>query len=291
MRFIANALFLVISLKLSSTHAANPIILISIDGLRPDAITKAKAKNILSIMADGTYFNHATTVRPSTTLPAHTSMLTGLDPQQHGIWWDDYQPLRGVINDKTALEIANEAGLDTAIFVAKDKLLHLNRPNSVDHFEQTDKAGIFIADAFEGYVKNHGLPDLSFLHLPDPDTQGHLKIWMSKSYLKGVLSADKAVGRIVAVARAASATQPTIIITADHGGWGFGHLMDTDENNQIPWMINGSGIGAGFIKSDKIQVYDTAATILELLNLAIPKHWLGKPVPGLRPIKQADLDL
>lgn len=282
MPFILNALFLVIFLKISSSYAAHPIVLISIDGLRTDAISKAKASNILAIMAGGTYFEHANTIRPSVTLPAHTSMLTGLDPQQHGIWWDDYQPLRGVIKDKTALEIAHEAGFDTAIFIAKDKLLHLNRPGAVDYFEQTDKAGSFIADAFAKYVEKHGLPDLSFLHVPDPDTQGHLTTWMSKSYLKGVFSADQAVGRIVAIARSKSSTPPTIIITADHGGWGFGHLMDVDDNNHIPWMINGDGISAGVIKSDKINIYDTAATILALLNLAIPKHWRAKPVPGIK---------
>lgn len=263
-------------------HAANPIVVISLDGMRPDALEKGKAKNVLQVISEGTSFSNARTVRPSITLPSHTSMLTGLDPLQHGIFWNDYLPAYGPVRFKTALEIANDAGLHTAIFIAKDKLLHLNRPNGVDHFEKTDKEGSEIATAFKRYVALRGLPDVTFLHIPDADSKGHTFLWMSPAYFSGVRDADEAVGSILATAYGASGSKkPTIIITADHGGFGFGHLSDIDANNTIPFIAKGENIAAGIIKQDRVTVYDTAATVLSLLSLPIPESWSGKPAPIL----------
>jgi arylsulfatase A-like enzyme len=263
-------------------YSANPIVVISIDGLRPDAIEKAKAKNLLNLIATGTSFANARTVRPSITLPAHTSMLTGLDPDQHGIFWDEYLPAYGPVRFKTALEIANNAGLHTALIVAKDKLLHLNRPNSVDYFEKTDKEGEQVALAFKRYVSLQGLPDVTFLHLPDPDSQGHKLVWMSKFYLNGVKDADNAVGSILETANAASPDRPpTVIVTADHGGFGFGHLSDIDANNEVPFIAHGENIASGTVKLDRVRAYDVGATMLFLLGLEIPETWMGKPAPIL----------
>src|SRR5262245_36260715 len=55
------------------------MIVISIDGLRPDAIDAADAKTLKALIARGAYCRKAQTIRPSITLPSHTSMLTGLD--------------------------------------------------------------------------------------------------------------------------------------------------------------------------------------------------------------------
>jgi predicted AlkP superfamily pyrophosphatase or phosphodiesterase len=251
----------------------------SIDGLRPDAIKKAKAKNLLNLIEGGSYFENAYTVRPSLTLPSHTSMLTGLDPKQHGVTWNDYRKELGPIKYKTALEIANDAGLHTAIFVAKDKLLHLNRPSAVDHFEKTNNVEAKeVAQAFERYVEKNGLPDVTFLHLPDPDRKGHFTMWMSPFYLDGVEDADEAVGRVLAAAIKKSRQRPTVLITADHGGSGFNHLADIEVHNHIPFIANGSGIAAGLHRPETIRVYDTAATILSLLGLPVPKDWMGNPI-------------
>jgi predicted AlkP superfamily pyrophosphatase or phosphodiesterase len=280
MKKILFYLILSLAIYLDSAQAANPIIVISIDGLRPDAIAKAKAKNLLQLIDGGISFSDARTVRPSITLPSHISMLTGLDPDQHGITWNQYRPDYGPVRHETALEIANKAGLHTAIFVAKDKLLHLNRPNSVDHFEKTEKEGLKVAQAFVRYVELHGVPDVTFLHLPDPDAKGHLFLWMSPFYLNGVEDADKALGIILsATKKALSGKRPTIIVTADHGGIGFGHMANVDFNNKIPFIVNGENVSAGLIKKERMRIYDTAAIILSLLNLPIPKHWMGKPIP------------
>lgn len=267
----------------SALNAANPIVVISIDGLRPDAIKKAKAKTLQNLIKTGTSFSNARTVRPSITLPSHTSMLTGLDPEHHGITWNDYRADYGPVRFPTALEIANNAGLDTAMFVTKEKLLHLKRPNGVDYFEKTtDTEGKLAAEAFVKYLKTHELPDVTFIHIPNPDITGHRLMWNSPFYLSAVEDADEFVGIILKAAQSKSpGKRITSIISADHGGFGFGHLANIDVNNTIPFIVNGDNIAANVVKATPVRIFDVAATVLHLLGLEVPETWQGSPAPIL----------
>ena len=65
------------------------VILISIDGFRGDLLTKKSFKrdcpNMSRLMTMGIYCNNVQSVFPSLTYPAHTSMISGVMPQEHGI--------------------------------------------------------------------------------------------------------------------------------------------------------------------------------------------------------------
>src|SRR6185503_16887518 len=73
------------------------VAIISIDGLRPDAIQIAGAANIMALAGRGAWSWNAQTIYPSNTLPSHISMLSGFSPEEHGVTWDDYAPARGPI--------------------------------------------------------------------------------------------------------------------------------------------------------------------------------------------------
>ena len=64
------------------------VLVVSIDGLRPDAITTFNAPTLRRLTVEGSYTLAASTITPSKTLPSHTSMLTGLSPEQHGVLWN-----------------------------------------------------------------------------------------------------------------------------------------------------------------------------------------------------------
>jgi predicted AlkP superfamily pyrophosphatase or phosphodiesterase len=81
-----------LSLTIGVTALAQqrPLVLLSIDGLRPDYILEAgthglKIPNLRRMLADGA---HATAVRgvlPTVTYPSHTTLVTGTSPARHGI--------------------------------------------------------------------------------------------------------------------------------------------------------------------------------------------------------------
>jgi predicted AlkP superfamily pyrophosphatase or phosphodiesterase len=70
-----------------------PVVLISVDGLKPDYILDAdrhglKVPHLRRMMADGAYAKAVTGVLPTVTYPAHTTMVTGVSPAKHGILYN-----------------------------------------------------------------------------------------------------------------------------------------------------------------------------------------------------------
>lgn len=74
-------------------HAARKphVLIISIDGMRPDYVTKAdkhglKIPTLRAFFAHATYAEGVIGVVPTLTYPSHTAMMTGVWPAQHGIY-------------------------------------------------------------------------------------------------------------------------------------------------------------------------------------------------------------
>jgi|SRR5579883_255098 predicted AlkP superfamily pyrophosphatase or phosphodiesterase len=72
-------------------QAAPLLVVISIDGLRPDYITHAdehgaKVPELRSFLKQGSYADGVVGVLPTVTYPSHTTLITGVWPAKHGIW-------------------------------------------------------------------------------------------------------------------------------------------------------------------------------------------------------------
>ena len=70
--------------------SARPVLLISIDGLRPGDVAEAeqrglKIPNLRRFLAEGSYADGVVGVLPTVTYPSHTTLLTGASPAAHGI--------------------------------------------------------------------------------------------------------------------------------------------------------------------------------------------------------------
>lgn len=70
--------------------AQSPVVLISIDGMRPDYITTHACPNafpnLQDFVTEGTYAEGVIGVLPTITYPSHTTLITGVEPARHGIW-------------------------------------------------------------------------------------------------------------------------------------------------------------------------------------------------------------
>jgi predicted AlkP superfamily pyrophosphatase or phosphodiesterase len=107
-----------------------PVILISIDGLKPEYVLSAdahglKIPNLRRFVKEGTYSTGVHGVVPTVTYPSHTTILTGVSPAKHGIYANTtFDPLRKNnggwywyaedIKVPTLWDAAREAGLTTA---------------------------------------------------------------------------------------------------------------------------------------------------------------------------------
>lgn len=253
-------------------------VIISIDGLRPDALLAAEAPTLDRLIAAGAYSPNAQTVKISETLPSHASMLTGVVPEKHGIEWGvPYIGWPG-LSRPTLFSLAHQAGLSTAMVFGKQKLNYLVLPNSVDE--------LFGADLHDTEVKDHaldviraGLPNILFIHFPDVDRVGHTYGWMSSYQLEAVAFVDGSIGEIVAALdRGGYRDSTLLIVTADHGGHDMRHGDDSPIDRTIPWLAVGPGVPAGLALTSPINTYDTAATVLRAFNLPVPADWDGRPV-------------
>ncbi|WP_226017283.1 ectonucleotide pyrophosphatase/phosphodiesterase [Novosphingobium sp. FKTRR1] len=78
------------SARAAAAGAGHPLLLISIDGLRPGDVADAadrglKVPNLRSFLAEGSYASGVVGVLPTLTYPSHTTLLTGVAPARHGI--------------------------------------------------------------------------------------------------------------------------------------------------------------------------------------------------------------
>jgi predicted AlkP superfamily pyrophosphatase or phosphodiesterase len=258
------------------------VVLISIDGLRPDAIEAAGAATLRGLVRQGAYTLEASTISPSKTLPSHTSMLTGVGPAKHGITWnEDRVGETGRVGVPTVFDLADSAGLDAAAFFGKAKFRHLVGTGNPGFWATAPRGAEVLlsprmVEDVERYLKYRG-PELLFVHLSDPDIAGHTTGWMSRPYRAAVRRADAAVGRILRSARARYGDDFVLIVTADHGGHSRTHGSDDAVDKTIPWIAWGKGITPGRI-AGPVTTYDTAATVLWLLGVPRPDFWDGRPV-------------
>jgi len=259
------------------------VVVVSIDGLRPDAIGLADAPTLQRLIQQGAVASVARTILPSTTLPSHTSMLTGLPPSDHGVTWNsaEVDPW-GTVGVQTVFEIVHARGFRTAAFFSKAKLQYLRRKGSLDAFEAPGRKALSwrLVRTVSG-VERHldrNRPNLLVVHFGEPDYAGHGAGWMSPTYLRAVADADFGVGRVLAAAdRAFGPDGYTLIVTADHGGHNQTHGSADSLDVTIPWIVWGAGVRPGTVLADTVRTMDTAATILWLLGVSPPESWTGTP--------------
>jgi predicted AlkP superfamily pyrophosphatase or phosphodiesterase len=270
------------------TGVSGHVVIISIDGLRPDAIDEFDAHTLERLMREGAYSLKAQTILPSKTLPSHTSMLTGVDADGHGITWNsDQTDEHGHVDVPTIFALARDAGYRTAAFFSKTKFHHLEVPQSLDYVRSPEGGlltGRFTWRKTVGLVEEYlessaEAPNLMFVHIGEPDYAGHVFGWMSGIYGLAVKQADNAVAEIIDEANDRfGAGNYTLIVTADHGGHGRDHGSADPRDTTIPWIIWGKGVQSGAAIPATIRTMDTAATALWILGVEAPTAWVGKPV-------------
>jgi hypothetical protein len=259
------------------------VVVISLDGLRPDAIDAFALRTLQRLRREGSWTGWATTVVPSHTLPSHTSMLTGVSPAAHGITWNtDETAARGLVTVPTVFGLARRDGFGTAAFFSKAKFRHLQVPGTLDYTQAPRGSDMWLATRTVGDVVDylrHARPQLLFIHLSDTDYAGHGFGWMSAPYRWAARRVDAAVARILRAADDAYGPgRYTVIVTADHGGHGRRHGTDDPRDVLIPWIAWGRGVLPGNELGVPVRTMDTAATVLWLLGSPAPDGWEGVPV-------------
>lgn len=278
------------------------VIIVSIDGGKPSAIksllSEGKLPNLWRLMNEGSYTLAAQTVIPSSTAPAHVSMLTGIDypkrfPEDEAIVkrnepFDEQR--HHPVTVTTVFEVAKRAGLRTALIAGVGKRIkYVEKPNTLDVAEYLPSDDQRLQLAIGLLSDEQKRPHLLFLHMTETDHAGHNYGWgndgksipPSPEYLQALQNIDRRIGKLVETLKGLKLwSQTLLIVTSDHGGIDKSHGGKTPEELTIPWIAAGGlARGSSELKAQRIvRVFDTAATALVALVLPVPSDWDGKPV-------------
>ena len=254
----------------------NKVILISIDGMRPDGLKACKHPFLQEMMKKGTYCFEGRTVFPSVTLPCHMSMFHSVPPERHGITSNTYLPFARPVSG--LCEQINIAGGACAMFYGWEPLRDVSRPGSMKYtgyihsYAKDNTDGILTDAALQCMRENK--PDFVFLYMVETDEKGgHDNGWMSEAYISVI---NSAIGNVERVYREFG-EEYTIIVTADHGGHERAHGTLLPEDMTIPMFF----IGKRFTPAKEISgisLLDIAPTVADIMSVAKAPEWEGKSV-------------
>jgi predicted AlkP superfamily pyrophosphatase or phosphodiesterase len=262
---------------------AELVLLVVIDGLRPDGILQARAPHLNHLTAHGACSLTAQTVMPSITLPTHMTMFHSLHPDQHGVTSNRYkspsEPVPGL------MELARAGGRKTAAFYSWEELRDLWRPGQVDtsafiniYSKPARDFDMEVAQAAADAIPRER-PAFSFVYLGMVDEIAHKAGWMTPEYLQAVEQADAALGFLLGRLREANLlTRTAILVQADHGGHDRNHGSPIPEDMTIPWILSGPGVRQGCQLNGGVSILDTAPTLAHLMDLPAPAAWQGRVI-------------
>ncbi len=254
----------------------NKVILISIDGMRPDGLLGCNNPFIDEMMKLGSYTLSARTVFPSVTLPCHMSMFHSVPPERHGININTYMPPVRPING--LFEQIYSAGGRSAMYYGWEPLRDIARPGSLVAAEyiwaySTEHTDEILTKNALNYIKESN-PDFVFLYMVETDEKGgHDNGWMSDIYLQYVHDAMNNVKTVLEQTKG----EYTVIVTADHGGHDRIHGTKLDEDMIIPIFFFGKDFEAGK-KLYGISILDLAPTIADIMQVPAALGWEGKSI-------------
>ena len=252
----------------------NKVILISVDGMRPDGFLSCGNPYIHELMSKAYYTLDGKTVLPSVTLPCHMSLFHSVEPQRHGITTNLYIPMARPIDG--LFERLKGIEATCAMYYGWEPLRDVARPESLMFSEYIQA---YTGESVDTELTDSALarigknkPDFVFLYMVDTDEKGgHDNGWMSDEYLRRISMAVDNIRRVMEVC----GDEYTVVITADHGGHDRTHGTDLPEDTTIPMFYIGERFEAGKRFSGG-SILDIAPTIAELMGATPAAAWEGK---------------
>lgn len=257
-------------------------IIVVLDGLRPDAIDAFNLTHIRRLMQLGASTLGGQTVSPSLTWPAITSMLTGLEPDTHGILADSVH----IPKPKTKLNplpaLLKRAGYPTSAFVSEIPLVYRPIAGKLasdvgfddTHFRGKSAMEVLFAARPALWKQRRGL---IFMHWADADATGHNFGWMSKEYGDACRRLDEALGGLVLTFELLRDPGTLLVALADHGGGGIvpnHHVGDHPINATIPMLLAGGSVQRTTLLDARL--IDVPTTVAWALGVTPPSAYRGR---------------
>ncbi|QEM12087.1 alkaline phosphatase family protein [Mucilaginibacter rubeus] len=239
-------------------QTAKHVIFVTIDGFRPDFYLDSEwqTPNLHALMKEGAYAKGVNSVFPSMTYPSHTTIVTGVQPAKHGIFYNNVFTPDGApqqpywqdssIHAPTIWKAAKDKGMTVASLywpVSANAPVDYNIPDigslgdavreqyslPQGFYAEVKKevfGGVDKIDAgknqniakIAAYVIKKSKPELMTIHVFSVDGAEHAEGRSGARVQEAVADADAAVGIIIDALKSAGIWESTVLlIGGDHG--------------------------------------------------------------------------
>jgi arylsulfatase A-like enzyme/Tfp pilus assembly protein PilF len=286
------------------------VILITLDTLRADHLRcygyeAIETPNIDRIAAQGARFTQAFTPVPIT-LPAHTSLLTGMYPLATGV--HDFVGNRVASGTPTLARILHDRGYSTAAFLGApvlDSRFGLNQgfDTYFDHFklagaeevhlDAMKRPGDQVVDEAQRWLDRHPTqPLFLWVHLYDAHSPyrppaPYAERYRGRPYDGEIAFADAQIGRLMtALTRAGLLEKSVVVVVSDHGE----SLGEHGEKTHGFFVYNSTLHVVCILKvpsdsprvvPDEVSLVDVMPTVLQALAIPIPAVVQGRSLLSL----------
>jgi arylsulfatase A-like enzyme len=290
-------------IRIATPPPGGPVVLISVDTLRADHLSAYGYKALVTpaidaLAADGVLFERAYSHVP-TTLPAHTSMLSGLLPFEHGV----RDNVGSVLASGYRLlpEWLRERGFETGGIVSADVLRGDTGISRGFDFFDSDMPAVS-GDVSSDRVRRDGSRSLEiaerwigerptskffmFLHLYEPHAPytAPAQYQSHQPYDAAIAYADDIVARLLTFLKKRRLYESaTILFLSDHGEGLGDHgeqehgLFLYDATIRIPLIVKlPRSVSHGRRVAAPVQQIDVVPTVLDLLGVPIPPSLRGR---------------
>lgn len=250
----------------SFSQKAKHVIFVTIDGFRPDFYLDSgwHTPTLHMLMNDGAYAKGVNTVFPSMTYPSHTTIVTGVTPARHGVYYNNMFDPQGApskpywydtsIHATTIWKVAKDKGMTVASLfwpVSANAPVDYNIPDigSLGEAvrEQYSRPAGFVATLkhevfgnaekidygknqnvgkIAAYVIKKSRPELMTIHLFSVDHAEHTVGRNGAMVEEAVADADEAVSIIIDALKEAGIWESTVLMVGgDHGFYNVNRMV------------------------------------------------------------------
>lgn len=268
-----------------SGNAQAKVLILGIDGCRPDALQEANTPNLDALWQNGAYSFSAQTDPISSSGICWTSMLTGVWHEKHNVVSNEYRNpnlgeyphfFRRVKEQRPELKTFSVVNWGPI-----HKILQDGDADISNYLTTDEKVTARVVELLS--TEN---PDVFFIQLDDVDHAGHEFDFNpgSKEYIAAIQTADAQTGKILQALKNRenyARENWLVLVSTDHGGSNFSHGKDIPEHTTVFYMAGGATVKPGEL-NEPVNVVDVAVTAMKHLGIDIKESWnLDGKVAGL----------
>ena len=267
-------------------ESINKVLIIGIDGCRPDALLAAETPNMDKLWKEGAYTFKARTDEISSSGPAWSAMLIGVWHQKHNILNNDYENPDLEHYPHFFHRVRQEKPELKTYSVANWGPIHKILQEGDATYTSSRTSDVLVASEVASILENKDV-DVMFVQLDEVDGAGHRHDYTveSKKYLEAIERSDEQVGTMVSALGRRPAIRDEnwlIILSADHGGSDFGHGKNIPDHTTVFFIASGESALKGEITKE-VGVVDVAVTAMYHLGIPAKESWdLDGRVSGLK---------